>query len=31
MMAGSRAFETNVEVLSRLKSMQTALLRLGEE
>jgi flagellar basal-body rod protein FlgC len=31
MMAASRAFETNVEVLSRLKSMQTALLRLGEE
>jgi flagellar basal-body rod protein FlgC len=31
MMAASRAFETNVEVLSRLKSMQTSLLRLGEE
>jgi flagellar basal-body rod protein FlgC len=31
MMAASRAFETNVEVLSRLKSMQSALLRLGEE
>ncbi|WP_129779126.1 flagellar basal body rod protein FlgC [Peristeroidobacter soli] len=31
MMSASRAFETNVEVLSRLKSMQTALLRLGEE
>lgn len=31
MMAASRAFETNVEVLNRLKSMQTSLLRLGEE
>lgn len=31
MMSASRAFETNVEVLSRLKSMQTSLLRLGEE
>ncbi|GFE84382.1 flagellar basal-body rod protein FlgC [Steroidobacter agaridevorans] len=31
MMAASRAFETNVEVMSRIKSMQTALLRLGEE
>ena len=31
MMAASRAFETNVEVMSRVKSMQTALLRLGEE
>lgn len=31
MMAASRAFETNVEVLSRLKAMQQSLLRLGEE
>lgn len=31
MMSASRAFETNVEVLNRLKSMQTSLLRLGEE
>lgn len=31
MMSASRAFETNVEVLGRLKSMQQALLRLGEE
>lgn len=31
MMAASRAFETNVEVMSRIKSMQMALLRLGEE
>lgn len=31
MMAASRAFETNVEVMSRVKSMQHALLRLGEE
>lgn len=31
MMAASRAFETNVEVMSRVKSMQQALLRLGEE
>jgi len=30
MMAASRAFETNVEVLGRIKSMQAALLRLGE-
>jgi len=30
MMAASRAFETNVEVLGRLKSMQQSLLRLGE-
>ncbi|MDF1484202.1 flagellar basal body rod protein FlgC [Ramlibacter sp. H39-3-26] len=30
MMAASRAFETNVEVLGRVKSMQQALLRLGE-
>lgn len=31
MMSASRAFETNVEVLGRLKSMQQSLLRLGEE
>jgi flagellar basal-body rod protein FlgC len=31
MMAASRAFETNVEVLSRLKSMQQSLLRMAEE
>ncbi|MBL8265484.1 flagellar basal body rod protein FlgC [Steroidobacter sp.] len=31
MMSASRAFETNVEVLSRLKAMQQSLLRLGEE
>lgn len=31
MMSASRAFETNVEVLGRLKAMQQALLRLGEE
>jgi len=31
MMAASRAFETNVEVMSRVKSMQQSLLRLGEE
>jgi flagellar basal-body rod protein FlgC len=31
MMSAARAFETNVEVLNRLKSMQQALLRLGEE
>ncbi|HSI60757.1 MAG TPA: flagellar basal body rod protein FlgC [Ideonella sp.] len=30
MMAASRAFETNVEVLGRVKSMQQSLLRLGE-
>lgn len=30
MMSASRAFETNVEVLSRIKSMQASLLRLGE-
>lgn len=30
MMSASRAFETNVEVLSRVKSMQAALLRMGE-
>lgn len=31
MMAASRAFETNVEVLSRVNSMQQSVLRLGEE
>lgn len=31
MMAASRAFETNIEVMSRVKSMQQSLLRLGEE
>jgi flagellar basal-body rod protein FlgC len=30
MMSASRAFETNVEVLGRIKGMQSALLRLGE-
>ncbi len=30
MMAASRAFETNVEVMHRVKSMQHALLKLGE-
>lgn len=30
MMSASRAFETNVEVLGRIKSMQNALLKLGE-
>jgi flagellar basal-body rod protein FlgC len=30
MMSASRAFETNVEVLSRVKSMQQSLLRMGE-
>jgi flagellar basal-body rod protein FlgC len=30
MMEASRAFETNVEVLGRVKSMQQSLLRLGE-
>jgi|APMI01.1.fsa_nt_gi flagellar basal-body rod protein FlgC len=30
MMSASRAFETNVEVLGRIKVMQNALLRLGE-
>jgi flagellar basal-body rod protein FlgC len=30
MLSASRAFETNVEVLGRIKSMQNALLRLGE-
>ncbi|KQP37167.1 flagellar basal body rod protein FlgC [Pseudorhodoferax sp. Leaf274] len=30
MLSASRAFETNVEVLGRVKSMQASLLRLGE-
>jgi flagellar basal-body rod protein FlgC len=30
MMAASRAFETNVDVLQRVKSMQASLLKLGE-
>lgn len=30
MLSASRAFETNVEVLGRLKAMQQAVLRLGE-
>lgn len=30
MMSASRAFETNVEVLARVKSMQQSLLKLGE-
>jgi len=30
MMSAARAFETNVEVLNRVKSMQQALLKLGE-
>lgn len=30
MMSAARAFETNVEVLNRVKSMQQSLLRLGE-
>ncbi|MDH0867916.1 flagellar basal body rod protein FlgC [Mitsuaria sp. GD03876] len=30
MLSASRAFETNVEVLSRVKSMQQSLLRLGD-
>lgn len=30
MMSASRAFETNVEVLGRVKAMQQSLLRLGE-
>jgi len=29
-MSASRAFETNVEVLGRIKSMQASLLKLGE-
>ena len=30
MLSASRAFESNVEVLGRVKSMQNALLRMGE-
>jgi flagellar basal-body rod protein FlgC len=30
MMSASRAFETNVEVLSRVQSMQQSLLKLGQ-
>ncbi|MBI3381714.1 MAG: flagellar basal body rod protein FlgC [Aquabacterium sp.] len=30
MMSASRAFETNVEVLGRVKSMQQSLLKLGD-
>ena len=30
MMSASRAFETNVEVLSRVRGMQQSLLKLGE-
>lgn len=30
MLSASRAFETNVEVLGRIKAMQQGLLRLGE-
>lgn len=30
MMSASRAFETNVEVLQRVKAMQNSLLKLGE-
>ncbi|HVL44677.1 MAG TPA: flagellar basal body rod protein FlgC [Acidovorax sp.] len=30
MLSASRAFETNVEVLGRVKAMQNSLLRLGE-
>ena len=30
MMSASRGFETNVEVLNSIKSMQQSLLRLGE-
>ena len=30
MMSASRSFETNVDVLDRVKSMQQALLKLGE-
>lgn len=30
MMSASRAFETNVEVMHRVKSMQQSLLKLGE-
>jgi flagellar basal-body rod protein FlgC len=30
MMSASRAFETNVEVLNRVKSMQASLLQMGQ-
>lgn len=30
MMSASRAFETNVEVMGRIRSMQQSLLKLGE-
>lgn len=30
MMSASRAFETNVEVMQRVKSMQQSLLKMGE-
>ena len=30
MMSASRAFETNVEVLGRIRTMQASLLKLGE-
>lgn len=30
MMSAARAFETNVEVMNRVKSMQASLLRMGE-
>ena len=30
MMSATRSFETGVEVLNRVKSMQQSLLRLGE-
>jgi flagellar basal-body rod protein FlgC len=30
MMSATRSFETNVEVLNRVKSMQLSLLKLGE-
>ena len=30
MMSASRSFETNIEVLNRIKSMQQGLLKLGE-
>ena len=31
MMTASRAFETNVDVLNRLKSMQASVLKLGDQ
>lgn len=31
MMSASRAFETNVEILGRVRSMQQSLLKLGEQ